>query len=148
MLEIYKQFTKSIAWDTFEAASYQLLLLCHQIALFSIIGRTEYGLIGALFSIIYLVVTITNFGLDVTLSPFFSYMTTSKQHFKRVMCLQFLPELMLLLCMGLLGLLFQKYTVQSWLHAHALSPYLLVIFTGIIFFESAKKTVRTLLQLA
>ena len=149
MIELYKQFSRSIAWNALESVSYQLLLLGHQIMLFKITHTPLYGFIGALFSVTYLVVTLTNFGLDISLSPFITIINKSKRTFKRILFKQLLIEyalLLFLVCLAFIG----KSVLSnfSWAKVLNLDMSMVFLLIALIFFEGAKKTLRMILQLA
>lgn len=146
MIDIYKQYSKSIAWNTFESFFYQFFLLAHQLALFTVTDRATYGLIGALFSSTYLLVMVTNFGLDVSMSAFFTQAIQSKQHFKKIVFFQLAPEYGLLLVIGFILLLLSPLLGQLPIPFH-LDASALSLLGCLIIFEGGKKTLRALLQL-
>ena len=146
IIELYRQFSRSIAWNALESISYQLLLLCHQIALFKMSSSATYGLIGSLFSLTSLIVTITNFGLDITLSPFYKLLTQSKQKFRTILIQQLLLEYALLGVLIISGLIAKSLLPQSW-GIHQLTINMILLLILLICFEGAKKTLRMLLQL-
>lgn len=146
MVDLYKHYSKSILWNTFESFFYQLLLLAHQFALFAVTDRATYGLIGTLFSTTYLLVMVTNFGLDVSMSAFFTQAIESKKHFRKIVLFQLIPEYCLLITIGIIMLF-----LYPWIPAHSipfnLGIYELALLGLLIIFEGSKKTLRSLLQL-
>jgi hypothetical protein len=146
MVEFYKHFAKSIRWNTFESLSYQALLLAHQLMLFSVTDYATYGLIGTLFSITYLIVMFTNFGFDVSLTPFFTLASTSKNNFKHIVGIQLIPEYIFLSAIFLSTIIAKSY-INHLLPAQC-DTSLLITIGCLIIFEGAKKTLRMLLQLA
>lgn len=146
MVDLYKHYSRSLAWNTFESLFYQLLLLAHQCVLFSITERTTFGLIGTIFSTTYLLVMVTNFGLDVSISAFFTQAIQSKKHFKKIVFFQLIPEYCLLLVIGMIGLLLAplltRFTIPLQLDMSSLA-----LIGCLIVFEGSKKTLRSLLQL-
>lgn len=143
--DLYKQYSKSMFWNAFESICYQLLLLGHQCLLFAVSSRELYGLIGIVFSMTYLLAMITNFGLDVSISAFFTSAIQSKAHFKKIILVQLIPEYFLL---GIAVLLLHLY---SSLIAQTISPLItsdiLILLACIIVSEGSKKTLRSILQL-
>ena len=146
MVDLYKQYSKSILWNTFESFFYQLLLLAHQFALFAITDRATYGLIGTIFSATYLLVMVTNFGLDVSMSAFFTQAIQSKKHFKKIVLFQLVPEYCLLIVIGLTILLLSPFLAHLSMPFH-LDIQALALLGCLIVFEGSKKTLRSLLQL-
>lgn len=148
MTEIYRHFMHSIRWNAFESITYQALLLAHQVALFSVTDYATYGLIGTLFSITYLLVIITNFGFDVSLSPFFTLLTKNKTYYKDILLLQLLPEYCILGILFACALLCKYLFFSSLLFFQSIDITMLFVLASLILFEGAKKTLRVLLQLA
>lgn len=148
MVDLYRHVTRSIKWNALEAMSYQFLLLAHQVALFSVTDHGTYGLIGSLFSISYLIVMITNFGFDVTLGPFFSMLTKSRQHFKKIFFIQLLPEYFIVSMLFIVGLIIQMNFFPMMIPDSHFGIFIYPILGLLVLFESAKKTFRMILQLA
>lgn len=147
MVELYKRFTHSIAWNTLESVVYQLCFLAHQLLLFSVTDRTTYGLIGTFFSITYLIVTITNCGLDVSVAPFFTIITQSKDQFKKFFLMQLVPELCIVTTLFLAAMIKHIFFSSLTLPCDVGTPFLIILGT-LVFFEGAKKTLRMILHLA
>lgn len=148
MIELYRNFTRSMAWNAFESVLYQLALLGHQLVLFQATPHATYGLIGTIFSLIYLCALITNFGLDVSLGVFIKQATASRQNFKKLFYLQLLPEYTLLASFFIIALLCQPLLGQQLILQYGLSKSMIVILASLVFFEGTKKTLRMILQLA
>lgn len=146
MVDLYKQYSKSILWNTIESFFYQLLLLAHQFALFSVVDRATYGLIGAMFSTTYLLVMVVNFGLDVSISAFFTYAIQSKKHFKKIMLFQLIPEYLLLTALCFIAAIVWTFLAQYSISAQ-LDGQTILLLGLLIIFEGSKKTLRSLLQL-
>lgn len=146
---LYEKFFRALRWNTIGSITYQGLFLLHQIALFKATNATLFGLSGALFSLIYLMVTLVNFGFDVSLTPFFTAYVHNKQTFSRFFMRQVLIQTALLsLCAGLL-------VMGSWLLGSSYpttlglcSPDFMIIIGILLVLEGTKKSLRTLLQLA
>lgn len=144
----YTQFLASIRWNSLEALIYQALLIANQALLFYILDSSAYGLVGILFSLVYLVVAITNMGLDLSLGPLFSSLNRDQITVKRIL----LPHLLLQPCiitLVIIGGLILYITGSTHLipNSHSLSSALYVILTLLMYTESIKKTLRVLLHL-
>ena len=145
----YAKFLRGIRWNAFEAILYYSLLGIHQIALFNVIKREEYGLIGTVFALIYLVIAFTNFGFDCSMSPFFGYFTKSRKFFKRLFLFQFFPQVAIISILSIV-----IYTIQPSLVPHTKlfgqinCWYFVPLVALLTVSEATKKSLRVLLQLA
>jgi len=139
--------SRSLRWLSFEAISYQFILLGHQFILFGIADRQLYGLAGTLFSLVYLCVTVADLGLEPSLSPFFAQLTKNRQAFGRFLVVQFIPNVAIigflfagLFCFLLLG--------RSWFASLGVGMPLLAVLGLLTLTECIKKTLRAVLHLA
>lgn len=146
MVDLYKQYSKSLLWNAFESLSYQIMLLAHQIALFSITDRATYGLIGTIFSTTYLLVMVANFGLDVSISAFFTQAVQSKSHFRKTVFFQLIPEYLLLITIFGSSLWILPILTRIGI-PFQLNLTTFLLLSALIIFEGSKKTLRSLLQL-
>src|SRR5579871_4111857 len=145
---VYAKFIRGLRWNALESVWYQAALAGHQIMLFSLTSTSMFGFIGTVFSTLYLIVTITNFGLDSSLGTFFSYISDSKQAFRRIILPQLLPELFILLALAAL-FIFVRSLLNPYLPGTIQLDNLLIGALSILLLsEGLKKTLRTLLQLA
>lgn len=136
-------FYRILFYTSLESFLYQIILCTHQIMLFRIADKGLYGQAGALFSSIFLLVTYLNIGLDISLAPLFAQAIRSKYNFKEII----LKQLLGILCipLALIGLYVLWPTkINLW---GTSSIGVLVLCALLVFIESAKKTVRTLLHL-
>lgn len=130
----------SIKWNALEAIPYQIVLSVHTIALFRSVDTATYGLIGTLFSTIFLAVGLVNLGFDASLSTFFLDACRSKQNFRRMVGLHCIPNgiglgvVMVCLPYALSGNLFEDCN--------------LFLIMAIILLESCKKMIRAVLHTA
>lgn len=147
-MHVYKLFTRSLAWNTLEAVFYQGLLLAHQLFLFQSVDRSMYGLIGSLFSLTYLIVTLINFGFDVSLAPFFKIACTSRQSFRKIFMIQLIPEYLLIVTFFGLFVLGFHYISPEWTIRYQLTLSLATGLMLLALLESAKKTFRAILHLS
>lgn len=143
MVSLYRTFAQALHWNTLECVIYQGLFLAHQIAFFSHASAPLYGLVGILFSLVYLMVYFGNCGLDASLAPFFHQSSADKHSFKAIV----VPQLAVnaLLYSAALSII---YIVKTLLLPISISPLLYCILSLLVLSESTKKTIRTLLHLA
>ncbi len=146
MVELYKKFMHSVAWNALESIIYQLFFIGHQITLFSLTDRTTYGLIGAFFSITYLIVTITNCGLDASVAPFFTVITKSRTQFKKFFLMQLAPEAFIVTALCFTASIKHIFFSSIKLPCDVNISFLAILGL-LIFFEGAKKTLRMILHL-
>ena len=146
MYTLYKRFINSVVWNAVESIVYHAVLLAHQIALFKTITPANYGLIGSIFAIIYLVITLMNLGLDASLAPFFTRFSTNRQAFYQFAITQILINYILYACI-LCGVFITQYffAPSLFINVDTLS---LTLIAAIIATESIKRTAKVLLQLA
>ena len=144
MPKFYERFLKSIAWNSFESIIYHILLLGHHIALFRVLDYTQFGTIGTVFSSIYLIITLADIGLQLSLPPFFKRLCTNRSTAKSTLLIQSLPTYLLLcfFCM----LIYHSPKI-IWLPT-TLTTTTLLLICGILFTEYSKKLARSILHLA
>lgn len=147
-MEKNKLFSVSVQWNSFEAVLYQGILLFHQLLLFHVIDRSAYGLIGALFSLTYLIVTLINFGLDISLAPFFGKICQSKDSFKKALVIQLLPEYGIIAIAAALTLVAYPLLPAAFVARYKLNGLLILTIALLALLESTKKTARSVLHLA
>jgi hypothetical protein len=68
---IDKIFKKSVIWLFSEAVVYQLLFIAHQFVLLNVVGSGLYGLAGAVFGLVYLLISCLLFGFENLLARTF-----------------------------------------------------------------------------
>lgn len=144
---LHKKFYYALTWNSIESVIYQLLLLSHQILLFHTVGSEKYGLIGFVFSFIYLSIALVNFGFDDSIAPFFSLATINKHNFKRLFIPQICFEIIILVSYSI----FLFFMAPALVHKIPIilhNPMLLYLICGIIISEGMKKTMRSFLHIA
>ncbi|MFC1842971.1 hypothetical protein ACFLYU_04900 [Candidatus Dependentiae bacterium] len=146
MKKTYKMLSYSLKWLSFESLIYHAIFITHQLFLFTVTGYKTYGVIGALFSITYLLVTITSFGLESSLSPFFKAITQNQKTFKACIIPQIIPTI-ILSTLTIPTLLLLKHT-QKYIFLQQLNYPLICILSLLILSESIKKTFRGILYMA
>jgi len=137
---LYQSFIRSIWWNTFESVIYNAILITHQWVLFRIIPRATYGLMGLLFSYIYLTAALTNIGFDYSIGSYWQDATKNKSSFASYIWHAMLPTYLLIILLA--GVLF-----YSGLHTTYIDTNLYLIVVGIIAGESLKKSGKIILQL-
>jgi len=140
MFSLYNRINNIIWWHTFESILYHGILLIHQSILFTMVPHNMYGLIGSLFSAIYLSVTIINAGFDATLSSLFTTYTKNKQLFWKFIGIQALINYGISISVIIIMYIFWYTTISS-----LKTP--IVIIVSIVVLESIKKIAKILLQL-
>lgn len=78
-ISMNKKFIHAITWNASAIFSYKIMLLCHQIILYSVIPKSLYGLQNTVFALIYTLIAFSNFGLDETILALFTQSIQSKQ---------------------------------------------------------------------
>jgi len=135
--------SRSLRWIGFEAISYQVVLLLHQLALFKVTDYKTYGLIGATFSLVYLIVSIADLGLESSISPFFVQVSRSKRAFRAFFMLQLIPNILFT------GFVFVAIIfLNSRFRLLPLPLYMTLVLYALVLTETVKKTLRTAIHLA
>jgi hypothetical protein len=84
MITYLNLFFSGLRWGAIEQFTAQLALLVHQFFLFKVCGASSYGHISVLFSFVWLVGALMNFGFDQTLSPFFADSLRNRFVFRKI----------------------------------------------------------------
>lgn len=148
---LYKRFLRGIKWNSIEASLYYTTLGLHQWILFSVASRETYGLIGASFASMYLLISVTNLGFDISMAPFFKLCTRSKHSFKWLLLAQFIPQTAMILIVATLVVTIKPKLFLDTDLTIALGhtwPILLFWVVVTTVFEATKRSLRVLLQLA
>ncbi len=145
---VYAKFIRGLRWNALESIWYQVALAGHQLMLFSLTPTSTFGFIGTVFSTLYLILTVTNFGLDSSLGTFFSSISSSKQAFRRIVLPQLLPELFILCVLALLFIALRSFLIPHVPATMHLDNLLVGALSMLLLSEGLKKTFKTLLQLA
>lgn len=151
MSNLNKSLAFSLKWLSIESIVYHAIFLVHQAFLFKYAGAHNYGAISVIFSIIYLATTISTFGLESSLSPFFKKIMACKTNFKKFFIIQILPTIFLsTLTIPILILLKnnKKLTNKLFLlFTQDISYFFIFIIFILILSESVKKVLRGFLYL-
>ncbi len=138
-------FFRSIRWNALDACVYQGVLTIHYAALFYVTEPAFFGAMGTLFSLVFLLATIANVGLDGTLSTFFTRACVTQVQVRSIIIRHLGATALVALTLGLFALRLATYLPRSF---PPLSPALSLIILLILVCESIKKSVRMLLQLS
>lgn len=150
-MKIFPLFIQALTWNAAGALLYKFLLLAYQYFLFQTISTELYGKVGTIFSGIFFLISITNFGFEYTFFPLFEKLSNSKKHaalfFQYCYIRIFISMLVggaFLLCAYYIPYVFGflQPIIQSIPHS------LLLICAGIIIAESIKKSCIVIMQLS
>jgi len=75
---------------------YEVSHIAHGILLLYLLGPEYYGLIGSLFAIVYVTISIVDFGFESSFAPFLPIILQNKNNFRRVIPLYLLVQICLL----------------------------------------------------
>ena len=153
---IDKLFKKSVIWLFSEAVVYQLLFIAHQFLLLNVVGSGLYGLAGATFGLIYLLISCLLFGFENLLARTFqsnAELNCNDLKYNKIvsrvlglfsgqvifilLAILILNTMLLFLPDGLSGISL-KYSAQFF----AALTHLKLIFWGTVFFEALHKMLR------
>ncbi len=145
---IYKKFFSALGWNTLELILTQGLVVIDHAIMRSQCGSSLHGVIATLFSLVYSGTTVINVGFDLSLAPFFTTYTKSRQAF-RLFLRQYIP-LQLIMSLIMLGLIYslQNTIFSGSRYQDLLGTHHTLILYSLIFCESIRKTMRMLLHLA
>lgn len=146
---MHKIFIQAFAFNSSTAFIYKILLLVHQIILYSIIPKSLYGIQSSMFAAIYTAIAITNFGFEESLLPFFSIYSQSKQQFMQAIR-HFMGHIISLTCITYIFYLTFIYSSGAFLHniQGYCNKNIIFITLAIFFIESIKKSTVAMMQLA
>jgi len=131
------RFTKGFRWSFLGSIIFESTHIIHNSLMFYILGSSYYGLLGSLFSIIYLIINIVDFGFEDSFSTFLHSITQNKQTFKKVFPLYVLPQIFFLGLGSIVAFYFYK-TIFFHSYQQLAAPFFffLIISEGIrIFFR-------------
>lgn len=96
---ISKKYSTGLRWSFFGSLFFETMQLLNNSMLFYFMGSHSYGQVGALFSVIYVMVYALDMGFEASLAAFLPMATESKKNFKYVFLWYTLPQL-LIVCVG------------------------------------------------
>ncbi|MGZ6254894.1 MAG: hypothetical protein ACXWL5_02830 [Candidatus Chromulinivorax sp.] len=142
------KFIHAFSWNTASTFIYKISLLSHQIALYSVVSPTLYGIQSSLFAIIYVTIALTNFGFNESLLAFFTKFTKNKAQFHSIKKQLILHACMLLITTTILYNLF-SYNISGFLHN--LTSYcnknIIFMVCFIYYIEALKKALIAIMHL-
>ncbi len=145
-------YKHGIIWTLIDSLGSQGLVILYHLFFRTVAGASLHGIMGCLLSSIYLLIALTNLGLDKTIAPFLETFSASQKNFKQFVLTLIIPQVILISTCALFcytGFYLLKETVPLLSN---LSAYLTPTIVGYIaltfFFESLRKTFRTFLQLS
>ncbi len=148
IISLRKKFVHGLRWNSIESIFYYTCLAMHQIMLCRVLSTTLYGAMGTLFSLVYLVIALFNFGFDLSIGPFFSLYKSSKLHFKKYLIRQLMGQGVIYgLVAIVLSIILRTHVLPIRLMPIISWP-LAVIIGLLVVSEGVKKSLRIVLQYA
>lgn len=146
---MHKLFIKAFVWNSSSAFMYKIILLSHQILLYTIIPHALYGLQSSIFAFIYTTIAITNFGFDETIIPCFAQFRQSKQQFWQLLK-HFMIHSCIVLFIACLGYYYLTTSTAAFLHniQSYCNKNMIFVIAAIFCIENIKKSAMFILQLA
>src|ERR1700735_2350479 len=92
---LYPRFLSGLRWNTLESVVYHAIFIAHQSMLYHTLPIKEYGLIGTLFSGIYLIVACANLGFDAVIIGFFDQISQNKNNAFRLLIVPLLAQIVI-----------------------------------------------------
>ncbi len=139
---LQKTFLHAALWNAFNVFLYKIILQTHQACLFYVISKELFGISGTLFSIIYFLINLTNFGFDYSLFAFHSYFSSCQSNFKKMIYYFKLRSFMVLMITLFILMFchFFSYLPQISFIKQFTSPSLIILLACIFISESIKKS--------
>jgi len=136
-----KKFNHGFRWSLFGSLTYEILKTAHCFLLLKLLDAQVYGVVGSLFSIIYLSTYIADFGATNSCTPYLAVWTENKKNFKKLLWRYFLaPHIIILTtCSGIVT----YFAVQKF--ATITNPPYLFLIPGIIILEAIRSFLRMFL---
>lgn len=150
MLVFQKTFFHAALWNALNVFLYKIILQTHQACLFYVISKELFGISGTLFSTIYLLINLTNFGFDYSLFAFHQYYTTCQNNFKKMIHHFLLHSFIILSTTGILLVLLHhfSYLPQISFITQFTPTSLIMLLTALFISESIKKSLELLAHLS
>lgn len=137
--EIQKKFTHGFRWTLFGSVVYETLKIIHCLLLMKLLSTVDYGAMGSLFSLIYLVTYIADLGATNSIPPFLHIFVQSRSTFKSFLIrYSLIPHTPLLFICATGGTIFALSKLSPL-------PYLFII-PAIIILETIRSFMRVLLH--
>lgn len=147
-----RDYKQGIVWTFIDSFGSQGLVIVYHFFFRTVAGAALHGIMGCLLSSVYLLIALTNLGLDKALAPFLETFNSSQKNFKQFLLTLIVPQIVLILSCatffyGSLHLLKESIPFIKVLSSH-LTTSIIVYFALTFIFESMRKTLRTFLQLS
>lgn len=139
--KLKKRFRSGFRCNIFGSLSYEILRITHQVLFLKTLSRTEYGLMGGLFSLVYLTIYFSDFSNSSSLPPFLQTFTQSKHNFKKLLPLYLLPQILLQSIAAIIATIFYTNGILN----HHKSPFLFIL-PALIIMEGLRIFFRSLLH--
>lgn len=135
------KFLKGFRWSFIGSIVFQTSYILHNALLLTFLGASFYGLLGSLFSIVYLVINITDFGFESSFTPFLHIISRNKKTFKKIFPIYVLPQIAIFALGSLVAMFF--YSSLFTHHSQNLPP---AFFTFLITLEGIRIFFRRFLH--
>lgn len=137
--DIQKKFQREFRWTLVGSIIYETLKITHCLLLMKLLSNTDYGSMGSLFSLIYLVTYIADLGATNSIPPFLHLFVQCRSTFKSFLIrYSLIPHIPLLLLCATGGTLFAMSKLPNL-------PYLIII-PSLIILETIRSFLRVLLH--
>lgn len=140
---MFHSFFRAISLNILNLFLYKFILQTHTYCLFLVTSKELFGLSGTIFSAIYFLISITNFGFDYFIITHHNDYIKSQRHIKKIY--QLLATKIILLAALLFVVILYNQHFISFTH---LPPYLLCIASLIFISESLKKSLDIIAQMS
>lgn len=135
-----KTFLHDFKLNIFGSISFELLKIGHELALFSLIPMSLYGLKGFLFSILYLTISLTDFGFISGLAPLIKSAIQNKKNFAQFLFRSLVIQIPLFYLAGFFAIKFTQFKFPT-------IDFPLPIIQLIIITEGMRMFLRALLHI-
>jgi len=137
--DLYRQFNKNARWTLCGSICYESLKVIHCFLLLHLLPPTLYGLMGGLFSFIYLTTYIADLGLTNSIPPFLHIFAQSRAAFKRFLIrYSLLPHLPFIIVCACVASVIVWFRYPSAPHG--------IIVVSLIILETIRSFLRVLLH--
>jgi len=145
---LHTQFWYSVRWNSLESIAYYTLFAAHQLMLRIVTSTPLYGTIGVIFALIYLVITLANFGLDLSIGPFFNLLSVNKKQFRQYLIRQLMIQCIIYGVTAIIIFFIFFFAFLPIKQMSLLALPISFILSFLIITEGIKKSLRVILQLA
>lgn len=137
---LHRTRLRGLAWNTIESIVYQSILILHLIALYRHTDPSFFGMMGIIFSLLYLMTFLANAGLDTALAPYARLLSTDHRFWHTIVLPHLHIQCLIYGIIGLCGIIINALFIHL--------PFILSIILALLLVtESTKKTFRTIAHL-